>query len=63
MEGGYPGDILTQNQRVHAGGSLQRTDGLQVAKMTDNVMIGQNTACPGDIPGHARYFYGLANIV
>ena len=56
MERGYPGYILAQNQRVHAGRAFQCADGLQVAEMADNVMIGQNTASPGDIPGKTCYF-------
>ena len=47
MERGYPGYILTYNQRVHTGlCPLQRADGLQVAKMSNDVVIGQNAPRP-----------------
>jgi len=63
IKGRHPGDILPQYQGVHAGGAFQSTDGFQIAKMADNMMIGQDAPCSGDIPRHARNFDCLANIV
>jgi len=58
-----PGDILPQHQGVHAGGAFQSTDGFQIAKVANNMMIGQDAPRSGDIPRHARNFDCLANIV
>ena len=55
--------ISTQNKRVDAFGALRRAHGLQIAKVTDDMVIRQDAAAAQDVPGHTSDLHRFPHVV